>query len=267
MPTFPRTDQQSLRVQYADSSNLNARVQLHENFSHNPRDFARWLFEHLDLPTSASILEVGCGPGWLWRKNGERIPSSWRIQLSDFSPGMAAEARQHLRAIDIAATSHVCDAQALPFPDQSFDAVIANHMLYHVPNLDRALGEFARVLKNSGTLYSATNGQRHLAEIDTLMSAVKPGTYWRSRDKLGFSLDEGEIDLSKHFTTVERRDFPDEFRVTQTAPLLQYIESSVPLTDSFRAALQKLIESQIQEQGHVYIGKQAGLFISHQPKL
>jgi SAM-dependent methyltransferase len=266
MPSFPRTDQHNLRVQYADSSNLNARVRLHEQFSHNPHDFARWLFEHLDLPKSAIILEVGCGPGWLWRKNAQRIPQSWRIQLSDFSPGMAAEARQHLRAIDIAATSHVCDAQALPFPDQSFDAVIANHMLYHVPDLDKALGEFARVLKNSGTLYTATNGQRHLAEIDALMSAVEPGTYWRSREKLGFSLDEGETDLSKHFGAITAHDFPDEFRITQTAPLLEYIESSSPLTDEFRTALQKHIQSKIQENGHVYIGKQAGLFISRQPK-
>ncbi len=267
MPTFPRTDQKNLLVQYADSSNLNARVQLHEKFSLNPRDFAHWLFEHIDLPATATVLEVGCGPGWLWRKNRERVPASWSIALSDFSPGMATEAQQRLKAIDITATSHVCDAQALPFPDRSFDAVIANHMLYHVPNLDRALGEFARVLKNSGTLYSATNGYRHLAEIDALMSAAKPGTYWRSRDKLGFSLDEGETDLSKHFGEVIRHDFPDEFRVTQTAPLLQYIESSVPLANDFKTALQKLIESQIQERGHVYIGKHAGLFISHQPKL
>lgn len=266
MPSFPRTDQHNLRVQYADSSNLNARVRLHEKFSHNPRDFAHWLFEHLDLPKSVAILEVGCGPGWLWRKNARRVPASWRIALSDFSPGMATEAQQHLQAINILATSHVCDAQALPFRDQTFDAVIANHMLYHVPNLDKALGEFSRVLKSSGTLYTATNGNRHLAEIDSLMSAVQPGTYWRSREKLGFSLDEGASDLARYFGSVEQRDFPDEFRITQTAPLLEYIESSSPLTDEFRTALQKHIQSKIQENGHVYIGKQAGLFISRQPR-
>ena len=98
------------------------------------------------------------------------------------------------------------------------------------------------------------------------MSAVQPGTYWRSREKLGFSLDEGASDLARYFGSVEQRDFPDEFRITQTAPLLEYIESSSPLTDEFRTALQKHIQSKIQENGHVYIGKQAGLFISRQPR-
>jgi tRNA G46 methylase TrmB len=70
----PRTDQARLQIQYADAINLNTRFQLHEEFSVNPYNFVLWLFDHMRLPKSARILEVGCGPGWFWRKNAHRIP-------------------------------------------------------------------------------------------------------------------------------------------------------------------------------------------------
>lgn len=60
------------------------------------------------------------------------------------------------------------DAQALPFRDASFDAVIANHMLYHVPDIPRALGEVRRVLKPSGFCYAATMGVANMREVDEL---------------------------------------------------------------------------------------------------
>ena len=46
----------------------------------------------------------------------------------------------------------VADVQDLPFPDASFDAVIANHMLFHVEDRPRALGEIVRVLRPDGRL-------------------------------------------------------------------------------------------------------------------
>ena len=49
------------------------------------------------------------------------------------------------------------DVQNLDFPDAGFDAVVAAWMLYHVPDLDRALGECARVLRPGGTFLAVTN--------------------------------------------------------------------------------------------------------------
>lgn len=113
----PRTDPARLRVQYADASNLNARVRLHQRFSVNPRGFAEWLFDHVAPREGAKVLEVGCGPVWLWRRNRERIPTSWEITVTDFSPGMVREARQRLPVCGVKASLCVCDAQALPFAE------------------------------------------------------------------------------------------------------------------------------------------------------
>jgi SAM-dependent methyltransferase len=179
---------------------------------------------------------------------------------------MVSEARHQLAEAGLTTNHSLCDAQALPFRDASFDAVVANHMLYHVPDLETALSEFTRIVKPSGSVYTATNGQRHLQEIDALMSEVEPGTHWRSQTKLGFSLDEGADDLSKYFDEVVQHEYPDELQVTQPEPLMRFIESSAQLTGEFKNSLQNLIGSRMQQKGHIRIGKHGGLFISRRPR-
>src|SRR4051794_3247217 len=138
------TDQRYLRgEQYRDSGNLRARMTIHERFSINRRGWHRWVFDQVDLPAGARVLELGCGPGRLWQENADRLPPAWRLTLTDYSPGMAREAREGLRTglPPGALTVLVADAQSLPCPDRAFDAVIANHMLYHVPDRARAYAE------------------------------------------------------------------------------------------------------------------------------
>jgi len=102
---------------------------------------------------------------WLWRKNIVRIPTTWDITLSDFSAGMVHEAQQQLRGTSHPFTFAVIDAQAIPYPEAAFDAVIANHMLYHVPDRAAALAEMKRVLKPGGHVFASTVGPRHLYEM------------------------------------------------------------------------------------------------------
>mgnify|MGYP001172912111 CR=1 FL=1 len=163
------TDQAHLTgVQYKDASNLEARIRLHREFSINPYPFQRWYFDHLDLPDSAHVLEVGTGSGALWQENADRIPPDWKVTLTDLSPGMLADA-------ETALSRHrpfifrQADAQDLSFPNASFDAVLANHMLYHVPDRPRALSELQRVLRPRGRLYAATHGAGHLKELQELL--------------------------------------------------------------------------------------------------
>jgi ubiquinone/menaquinone biosynthesis C-methylase UbiE len=68
----------------------------------------------------------------------------------------------------------VHDAQSLPFIDHSFDAIVANHMLYHVPNRLAVYAEFCRVLKPNGRLYAATISRDNMRELDALVSRIHP---------------------------------------------------------------------------------------------
>lgn len=60
------------------------------------------------------------------------------------------------RSCDLQIIKKIIDIQNIPYEDNSFDLVIANMMLYHVPDLPRALAEVGRVLKPEGKLYTAT---------------------------------------------------------------------------------------------------------------
>src|SRR4030095_895062 len=171
------TDQQYLKSdQYRDSSNLDARVAIHQRFSTNPYGWFKWLFDiFLTSPANVNILELGCGHGLLWKENASRIPSGWRIMLSDLSSGMLDAAWRNLVVTGRAFQFKEINAQAIPFEKETFEAVIANHMLFHVPDRPKAIAEIKRVLKSAGHLFATTIGQNHLNEIAEWIRQVNPG--------------------------------------------------------------------------------------------
>ncbi|HLK56525.1 MAG TPA: methyltransferase domain-containing protein [Chthonomonadaceae bacterium] len=257
------TDAAYLREkQYRNADNLNARVALHAQFSVNPYGWHRWVFDQFDLPTSCHILELGCGPGMLWLRNRERIPATWNILLSDFSPGMLQEAQANLSAVAHPFAFQVCDAQAIPLPDAAVDAVIANHMLYHVPDRNAAFSEIRRVLKPHGTLFAATNGHDHLLELAQLQQRCglphTPVMY-----ALGFTLETGAEQLAPWFQEVTLLQYEDALRVTQAEPLLAYIRSEfrgMRLSDDQVQALRDFLEQELAREGVISIRKSTGLF-------
>jgi ubiquinone/menaquinone biosynthesis C-methylase UbiE len=245
------TDQSYLRKQYSDESNLRARIDLHKRFSTNTEPWHRWVFDQLDLPAAASVLEVGCGPAELWRQNLDRIPEGWRITLTDNSPGMVDAARE---AMGDRAEYAVADVHELTFSDEFFDAVIANHMLYHVADRPRAYHEFARVLRTGGRLYAATNGRGHLEEL----RALTPG---RDLWSVDFRLDNGPKELARVLDDVQVVVFPDALEVTEAEPVVAYLRS---FTDDL-AGVEETVRATIQREGAFHVTKSTGLLTARKP--
>ena len=257
--TLPFTDRTHLREQYRDGTNLGARIALHARFTTAPRPWTVWVFDHLDLPRDARVLEIGCGTGLFWRRNRERVPVSWRLMLTDFSFGMVEAAR----ATEVAASFTQSDAQQIPFRDASLDAVMANHMLYHVPDLPRALADIQRVLKPGGKFFATTNSITHMRELDELTSrfGIHPGSA-----TLRFTLENGEPILAKHFASVRRIDFNDTLVVTEVEPLVAYILSMFS-AQKIRGSedeqqLRQMIAERIARDGAFRITNAAGLFVA-----
>lgn len=248
-----------LSSQYRDSSNLDARIELHRRFSTNRYSFYHWYFDHLELPEEARLLEVGAGSGALWQEAAGRIPPGWRITLTDLSPGMLNAAEQALAGVH-AFTFSRADAQELPFPSGTFDAVLANHMLYHVPDRPLALGEFRRVLKPGGRLYAATNGSSHLQELRTLLAAY--AEEMPMEGGIGFGLDNGAEQLTQYFEHVELHRYEDSFHITESEPLKAYIGSMLDywrVPEERQAALNRKIDEMVAS-GPIHISKDAGMF-------
>lgn len=94
-------------------------------------------------------------------------------------------------------------------------------MLFHFNDLSRALCEISRVLNRGGKFYAATNGERHMAEVQQLntdsLGVVPRISYQR------FSLENGGEQLANCFSHVQRFDFEDNLAVTEVEPLVEYI--------------------------------------------
>lgn len=251
-------DAQYLRSdQYRTAENLDARISFHDRFSTNPQRWPGWVLERLRLAPRSRILEVGCGSGSLWRENLSRIPEGWEIILSDFSPGMAAQARQ---ALPFPAAT--LDVRDLPFPTARFDAVIANHMLYHVPDRPRALSEMRRVLKPGGRLYAATGGRDQFHELIDLVRRFDPSlVLWEGRGPDSFMLETGAAQLAPWFDDVTLHRYDDALVVTEAEPLAAYVASKVRLAEERRAALERFAGEELRRLGgRLRISKDYGLF-------
>lgn len=221
--------------QYKNAANLDARIALHSRFGTAKVNWYRWLFDHLTLPDGARVLELGCGPAKLWRENLARIPADWHLTLTDLSAGMIAEAERHLADTGRDFAFRVADAQDLPFEDGSFDAVVAVHMLYHVPDQGRALSEVRRVLKPGGRFYASTNSRDHMKEIGDLAAHIAEGETLeriRAAHRLrSFRLEDGFELLTPHFREVTLHRFKNALEVTEAEPLLAYILSATAATE------------------------------------
>lgn len=258
-----------LTKQYKNDQNLRARIRLHELFSVDRSDWQRWVFDHLIIPQQARVLELGCGPGDLWVRNLDRIPAGWQITLSDFSPGMLEKARASLQRSDHPFAYAQIDAQAIPYADGYFDAVIANHMLYHVPDRAQALAEIRRVLKPGGRFYAATNGKDHMAEIKKLVLQFDPegGSLWKSFAINPFRVENGGAIIAQAFDHVTLHVFEDGniggLEVTQAGPFVDYVLST-PVGMTFDAEkirrFTAFVQQQIDERGSIHITKATGLF-------
>jgi ubiquinone/menaquinone biosynthesis C-methylase UbiE len=258
------TDQQYLKSdQYRDPSNLDARVVIHQRFSTNPYGWFKWVFDTLlKLPVNARILELGCGHGLLWKENAGRIPIGWDLTLSDLSSGMLDAAWRNLVVTGRAFQFKEIDAQAIPFEDETFDAVIANHMLYHVPDRTKAIAEIKRVLKPGGHLIATTVGENHMKEMLGWYARVHVSKIWESFAN-PFTLEDGLEQLKPYFPQVSLSRYEDNLEITEIEPIMAYIHSGMRVSELSQAELENLqdeLQRKLKENGRIFVSKDSGLF-------
>lgn len=255
-------DQQYLKTeQYKDASNLNARIELHKRFSTNTYGWCPWVFDNYLslLPAQARILELGCGPATIWVDNVSRIPADWHIALSDFSDGMLDTAWRNLVVTGRNFKFEQIDTQSIPYPSESFDVVIANHMLYHVPDRPKAIAEISRVLKPGGKFIATTVGERQMCEINEWCQRAGTALF----PAMPFTLENGLAQLQPYFAQIETRRYEDSLRITEIEPLMAYVHSSSRITEFSESALAELrsdLERELQSSGVLLVTKDAGLF-------
>ena len=203
-------DPELVRRQYETEAGLAVRRDSQLRFREGPDAFDT-AFEAVTETEPRRVLEVGCGMG----NFSERIAreTSAAVVATDISPRMVELARE--RDLD----ARIANVQELPFEDAEFDCAVANAMLYHVEDVDRALGELARVLEPGGRLVATTLGAEHMSELWDLVGFTLP--------ERPFSRENGAEQLARHFARVERRDVDAVLVFPDAAVARRYVESSI----------------------------------------
>lgn len=133
------------------------------------------VIEDLDIPAGAKILEVGAGTGTSF----PAYPTHCDITGVDLAPDMLARAR---RKIQENAWSHLkvmeMDALDLKFPDNSFDYVMAFHVVTVVPDPLRMIAEANRVTKPGGRIVIVNHFTTDVPVLGSLTQALDPMTRW-----------------------------------------------------------------------------------------
>lgn len=203
-------DPVQVREQYATEDGLAARASIYGGDGVDARDI---VVEELQSVAPRRLLEVGCG----WGELAERMTAELDCDVVavDQSERMVELALE--RGVD----ARLGDAQALQFEDGEFDAVVAAWMLYHVPDLERALAECARVLRPGGVLVAVTNAAADFRELWELVGRDVS-------DRLStFRSETGEVALRRHFDRIDRRDLATDVTFADTDAVRRYVGSSI----------------------------------------
>ena len=217
--------EKSLKDQYRNATNVSARIRLHREYSQNLQGWFPWIFEQCRLEDGMQVLELGCGNGALWMENADRLPGEIEVVLSDVSGGMLRDARRNIGS-DGRFSFRTFDCAQIPYPDASFDRVIANHVLFYCADIPAVCREVHRVLKPGGLFLCSTYGSRHMKEISELVQAFDSRIVLSaSRLYEQFGLENGTKILQGVFPETECLRYEDAIELNAAEPLIEYILS------------------------------------------
>lgn len=205
-------DPDVVRREYATEAGLAARRAAYTN-ADGP-DAPGMVFDAVAGVSPKRVLEVGCGMGQLAQRMHEQLDA--KVTAIDQSERMVELTRE--RGVD----ARVADVQALPFTDSNFDVVVAAWMLYHVPDVERALDEIVRVLTPRGRVVAATNHRDHLKELRALVGVTRTGLE-------AFDAHDARRLLATRFSHVEERDAARTVTFADRDAVVAYVQPSLGL--------------------------------------
>ena len=218
-------------------------------------------------PAGGTVVEVGCGTGSMWAEAADDWPPA-RYVLTDQSAGMVAAALARVSGRLTGALGVVTDVQSIAVPVAVADVVVANHMLYHVPDIPRAIAELARVLRPDGVALVSTNGADHMRELTAILLSTFDDA--RPDEVARFGRESGDELLGASFAAVEWIGFSDDLVCADPDDVVAYATSFPPgehATPAELASLRAAVDAAFAAGGGTLrITKDGGAFVARGPR-
>ncbi|MEO1290764.1 MAG: class I SAM-dependent methyltransferase [Chloroflexota bacterium] len=263
-----------IRKHYSTDDHLLVRQTIHDRYTVPDLSFADWVLERIPWHGGERLLDVGCGNGLYYNKLKNRQQEVDYYGL-DLMPSM-------IEHHPLTGTKRIflSNAEQLPFHNDSFDIVMANHMIHHVQNISTALAEFQRVLAPGGLVVIATNSIATMPELQVLMRRAivlltRSGAATVRAPEMPtdrFALENGIRMMSRRFYATVRYDLPSALIFPDVEPAMDYLESMRDLREASLPAdvvwedvmmiMRQQINQLIKHLGELMINKQAGVLIA-----
>ena len=255
--------------QYSSSKNYEARIYLTRKFKTNPKSKYEWIFDHFPPNENLSVLELGCGTGLFWLANRKNIIKSWSVILSDYSEGMVKTARKSLSLLDFNFQYEVIDAENIQFPDNKFDIILANNMLYHIQDKNTVMKNISRILKETGVFIASTMGRNDLYELHNhLYTFLKIKNSKFKFREYSFSLDNGMEQLTKYFKNVLLERYDNKLVINEADAIINYYlsfngiyENVLVLPDEYVNDFKIYLQNILEKDKTITTTRDEGIFI------
>lgn len=256
--------ERSVKEQYKNDKNLNLRSNLH-SYNINKIDWDKWCFNNMEFPSEGKVLELGCGTGKFWVKNKDYIKQGLDICVSDFSKSMLKIAEENLKEVNHDFTFKDINAECIPFDDCTFDVVIAQHMIYFVPDIDKALKEIKRVLAPGGKFYVTANSKISMSELNELVEKFDAGSGLNSNGySTRFELENGEEILERYFRKIDVDILNGRIIVDEPEPVVSYkastIQGSRVLVGEKKKEFKNYLKKYIKDNNNISITTKTCIF-------
>ena len=269
---------ESVRAAYESTAGYDVRVRTHELYSVATPSWPEWLIEQVPRAGVRTVLDVGCGTGGLLRQlEAAGIGDHW-VGI-DQSEAMVVRARGRAEEAGLVIEYRKGDILDPPCEGERFDLICACHVLYHVPDIRRAVRRCRQLLSSQGTFLAATNSRYTMQPYSqAVWSAVRERLpeiqLDPAPDHVRFSLENGAEYLIPNFDCIEIRVRRDAFRFSEATPWADYLKSCRDLDmpvghteDDWRQVAQvidEVVQAQLAE-GVLIVPKVAGVFLCGRP--
>lgn len=227
MDLYTKNLQRLSSSQYASADKLHARWALYE-YSIPKLDIHLTGINHLKLKGAEDILEVGRGDGSILVNLRGSLHKGKLVGL-EINDGMFRESVEIQKKENFQPLIEfiIGSADNLPFPDKSFDVILAFFMLYHMPDIQKTLREWKRILKDSGKILISTGSTLNKPKHKKFkkMAAALIGKTVSPQFNSSFNLENAEKQLNNTFKIVERFVYEGQIKIEKAQPYLNAFNS------------------------------------------